>query len=95
MNLNGTRQTAGSSEIALQLIPGPGSPVRLKNLTLLQGNGYKPGDFLYIYRDGSGTYGYTDTMPPAAPSLASGDYTLQIIDTRANVLLHSLSVHID
>ena len=72
VNLNGTSQRQGSSEIAILLTAGSGSPQRLRNLTPVQSNGWKPGDFLYIYRDGSGVYGYTETMPPAAPSLPPG-----------------------
>ena len=95
VNLNGTSQTYGSSEITILISQGTGSPQRLTNLTPIQSSGWKPGDFLFIYRDGTGVYGYTDSMPSAAPTLTPGNYTIQIIDSRANILLHTLPVKID
>lgn len=94
VNLNGTSQTAGSSEIAISLTKSPGSPVFVHNVTAMHARAWGPGQYLYIYPT-AGSYGYTDTASSAAPDLPAGNYTIQIIDTRAQVLLHTLPVKID
>jgi hypothetical protein len=93
VNLNGTSQTGGSSDIAIMLKAPSGSPVFLKNTSPLHAASFGPGQRLYIY-PAAGSYGYAD-IPPAAPAgLDAGDYTVIITDTKAKVLLHSLTVTI-
>lgn len=92
VNLNGTSMTAGSSDIAITLTTPSGSQFLVRNATLIQAVAWGPGEYLYIYPQGSG-YGYSDS-PPGAGTLPSGEYTVRIIDTKVSVLLHSLPVTI-
>lgn len=92
VNLNGTSMTAGSSEVAIILRDPAGSEFLVRNGTLIQADAWGPGQYLYVYPQGSG-YRYSD-QPPGAVSLPAGEYTIRIIDTKVNVLLHSLPVTI-
>ena len=94
VNLNGTSQTAGSSEIALTLTGSSGSPFFVYNATPLHSAAWGPGQYLYIYETAPETYWYSDLPPVPGTSLTPGDYTVQIIDTKVNVLLHALPVKI-
>jgi len=91
VNLNGTSQTAGVSEIAITLTDPSGLPFPVRNATPISSTAWGPGQYLVIYETSPGTYGYSD-MPPAGADIPDGDYTVQIIDTKVNVLLHTLPV---
>jgi hypothetical protein len=93
VNLNGTSQRDGSSEIAIMLTASSGSTALVRNDTLLQAPAWGPGQYLYIYPSG-GSIVYSDIPPLAPASFIAGDYTIQIIDTKAKILLHTLPVRI-
>lgn len=94
VNLNGTSQAAGVSEIAITLTPPSGSPVLVRNATPLSTTAWGPGQYLVIYETTPGTYGYSDQPPAGADLSDDGEYSVQIIDTKVNVLLHTLPVTI-
>jgi hypothetical protein len=91
VNLNGTSQEAGVSEITITLTGPASSTVRVHNATLMNAAAWGPGQYLYIYPD-AGSYGYSDLPPAPGTFLPSGDYTVNIIDTKVNILLHALPV---
>ncbi len=93
VNLNGTSQAAGSSEVAIMITPPSGSPVAVHNATPMHTAAWGPGQYLYIYPD-AGSYGYSDLPPAPGTFLPSGDYTVNIIDTKVHLLLHKLPVTI-
>jgi hypothetical protein len=97
VDLNGTTQTGGSSIVSLTLVDSVGHsyPVNPDGTTL-QNNQWGPGGLLYIYQSSSNVYGYTDdptTIPPGS-SLASGTYTVKILDNKVNVIINALPVTI-
>ena len=92
VNLNGTSQTAGVSEVAIVIAPPSGSFVPVRSSTPpVHSAAWGPGQYLYIFWDDG--YYFAD-QPPAGEDLAEGEYTIQIIDTKVNVLLHTLPVKI-
>jgi hypothetical protein len=93
VNLNGTSQTDGVSEIAIMLTPPSGSPALVRPGTTIKSPAWGPGQYLVIYETAPGTYQYSD-IPMAGTNILPGDYTVQIIDTKVNVLLHTLPVKI-
>jgi hypothetical protein len=92
VNLNGTSQTGGKTEIALMLTSSSGPLVPVTNAATMGPEPWGPGQTVYIYKE-SGSYVYRDTPPPGS-AIPKGDYTVQIIDTRTMVLLHTLPVTI-
>lgn len=93
VNLNHTAHAGGVSIVGISLTPPAGGPVLLPFSGTVHSDAWRPGEYLYIYSDGSGGYIYSD-IPLAGDALSSGDYTVQIIDTKAQVLLHTLPVTI-
>ena len=94
VNLNGTSQTDGVSEIAIMLTPPSGSPVQVRPGTTIKSTAWGPGQYLVIYETPPGTYLYSD-LPTVGMKVHEDDgYTVQIIDTKVNVLLHTLPVKI-
>lgn len=93
VNLNGTSQTNGVSEIAIMLTPPSGSPVQVRNATPIKSAAWGPGQYLAIYETAPGTYQYSD-LPTAGTNIPAGDYAVQVIDTKVNILLHTLKVTI-
>jgi len=94
VNLNGTSQTDGVSEIAIMITPPSGPPVQVRPGTTIKSSAWGPGQYLVIYETAPGTYQYSD-LPTAGTDIPGGDYTVQVIDTKVNVLLHTLPVKID
>ena len=95
VNLNGTSQTDGVSEIAIMLTPSSGSPVLVRPGTTIKSTAWGPGQYLVIYETTpSGTYLYSDLPTVGMEIHDNDDYTVQIIDTKVNVLLHTLPVKI-
>ena len=94
--LNGTSQNDGVSIISFSLTNSSSGVIRLRSLTSMSKNAWRAGDTLYIYRSGSGSYGFSDVAPApgVARSLAPGIWTITIQDDKVHVLLHSLSVTI-
>jgi hypothetical protein len=94
VNLNNTAHTGGNSIVAISLVPPGGSPVLLPFTGIPARDAWRPGESLYIFQDGGGRYWYTDS-PPAGETLSPlGEYTVIIIDSKAQVLLHTLKVTI-
>jgi hypothetical protein len=92
VNLNGTAQTNGVSIVSITIIDTSGEyPVNPGTITH---DAWRPGELLYIYKNGGGSYVYTDVPPVGATSLPLGTYTIKIIDNKVNVLLHALPVTI-
>lgn len=96
VNLNGTSQTDGVSEIAIMLTPPSGPPAQVRPGTPIKSTAWGPGQYLAIYEPSSspGTYLYSDSPTTEMNLLTNGDYTIQIIDSKVNVLLHTLKVTI-
>jgi hypothetical protein len=92
VNLNGTLQNGGKTEIAIVLISASGTPVFVKSAGSMGTEPWGPGKDLYIY-PAAGGYQFMAT-PPAGSPVTPGEYTLRIIDMRTEVLLHSIPVTI-
>jgi hypothetical protein len=97
VNLNGTEQYDGISTVSITLNTPAGQQVPVRNSGAIRHSAWTPGNYLYIYRDGGGTYRFTDIAPGAGvvtSNLDTGDYTVIIMDDKVSVLLHSLPVTI-
>ena len=93
--LNGTSQSDGVSIISFSLI-NPSHvvfPVAGNTSYKIKKTPWRAGDTIYIYYDGS-SYLVSDTVPPGVTDLVSGTWTVKVIDTKVNVLLHTLTVTI-
>lgn len=93
VNLNGTTQSQGSVSIGFILTDPSGTSVFLPFTGTLHTTAWRSGDSLYIYPGGTGGYWYADAAPSSG-GLPPGVYTVRIIDTKANLLLHNLTVTI-
>jgi hypothetical protein len=92
VNLNGTSQSGGSTEISITLSPPSGSPILVtRDPTFISTTPWGPGQDLFIFPV-AGSYQFKSTTPTSP--LTAGDYTVQIIDARSKVLLHTLPVTI-
>lgn len=87
--VKGTPYAKGDSIIEIVLVDESGS-------YSLAGTGmtresWGPGNYLYIVSSGTGGYELTETP---TGTIGSGDYKIRIIDTKTNVLLHTLNATI-
>ncbi|NMB77768.1 MAG: hypothetical protein GYA23_01580 [Methanomicrobiales archaeon] len=95
VNINGSTHSGGVTEIMI-LVNDTTGTYRILNSGPMSAATWSPGQNLYIYSDGT-VYRFSDTAPASAGvvSLAAGEqYTIQLIDMRPDILLHSLPVTI-
>jgi len=92
VNLNGTPHTKGISIVSFTITDTAGThPISPGPVT---GDAWSPGEIIYIYTSGGGTYRFSDSLPPASVGLSPGTYSVQVIDDKAHILLHTLPVTI-
>jgi hypothetical protein len=97
VNLNDSSQTLGDTEIALTITDPSGSTSLVRRSPdPLVAAAWGPGQYLYIFPDGSTGYVYSDELPSGAVPLfvSKGEYTVKIIDAGPDILLHTLPVTI-